>query len=254
MTRFCILLIAYSFAIPLAAQKAEIGGGLGPTFYKGDLQPRFNALNPGLAGNFFLRYNLNKTISFKAAAMYGVVKGDDAKSGDPYQKQRDFSFRNKLFDYNLQVEYNFLNFRTHDGRYEHDWTPYLFGGIGFTSIQSKVLKVGNISKEEKSNSGGNMIFPFGIGVKKMLGPRLNISAEFTTKIFQNRRNASMFDSLDGKQEQLSSPYAFGIDPTDPHIDFYQIPNTMLKDKYFQFSVTISYLIYKLNCNEKQSFF
>lgn len=238
-------LLLWAF-IPLAghAQKVEFGAGGGPTFYKGDLQPRFRPLNPGIGGNLILRYNLDKVISAKLQVMYGLVHGEDRHSGDPFLKERDFSFRNTLLDYALQVEYNFLNFRTHDGHYEHDWTPYLFAGYGRSHTLKKVISAGTNTFSYSNGSTG--IVPFGIGLKKMLGPRLNLSAEFSTRAFLNKKKGSLFDGLDGNAQQNS--YTENGLVSDPRKDdFFLYPNTRQKDKYFQVSVTLSYLIYRVNC-------
>lgn len=250
MTRLLYCFIPVLITLPFSgkAQKVEFGGGGGPTFYKGDLHPRFRALNPGVAGNLFLRYNLNRVISAKAGFMYGVVKGDDSRSGDPYQRSRNFSFSHTVMDYSLQIEYNFLNFRTHNGRYEHDWTPYLFGGVGRThSLSKRFDAAGNSTLPIKNESRANEIIPFGIGFKKILGPRLNISGEFSTKVFLNRRNGSMFDGIDGIQGD--NFYTRLLNPSDPNYSLNINPNTKQKDKYFQASITISYLIYKVHCND-----
>lgn len=237
--------------LPVAAytQKVEFGGGGGPTFYKGDLHPRFRPFNPGAAGNLMLRYNFNRVISAKAGMMFGVVKGDDDRSGDPFQRQRDFSFRNTVLDYHVQVEYNFLNFRTHDGRYEYDWTPYLFGGYGKSKNMKQTYTVGTNTAARSNQRGGNDIIPFGIGIKKVLTPRLNFSAEFSTRIFLNKRNGSMFDGLDGNRRPIANAYFTQNLINDPREnDFFYYPNTQQNDKYFQFSVTLSYLIYTIHCD------
>jgi len=245
-TVYGLLFLAF---IPVAAyaQKVEFGGGGGPTFYKGDLQPRFRPLNPGAAGNLMLRYNFNRVISARANVMYGLIKGDDSRSGDPFQRERNFSFRNTVLDYAVQVEYNFLNFRTHDGRYEHDWTPYLFGGYGKSKNMKRVYAVGANKAVRTNQRGGNDIVPFGIGIKKILTPRINLTAEFSTRVFLNKRNGSMFDGLDGARGQ--NAYSTQNLITDPRqSDFFFYPNTQQNDKYFHLSVTLSYLIYTVHCD------
>lgn len=238
---FCLCL-----PVALCAQKVEFGGGGGPTFYKGDLQPRFRPFNPGIAGDVMLRYNFNRVISARVNAMYGVVPGDDRRSGDPFQRERNFSFRNTVLDYAVQLEYNFLNFRTHDGRYEYDWTPYLFGGYGKSKNMKKVYTVGDQRSVRTNQRGGNDIIPFGIGIKKILTPRLNITAEFSTRVFLNKRNGRLFDGLDGTD--ILDPNAYYNLINDPRRDdFFRIPNIKQTDKYFHISVTLSYLIYRLHC-------
>ena len=242
-------LVWFLFPATVFAQKVEFGGGGGPTFYKGDLQPRFRPLNPSAGANVVFRYNFNKVISAKAQVMYGRIAGDDRRSGDPFLKERDFSFRNTVLDYALQVEYNFLNFRTHDGRYEHTWTPYLFGGLGRMHTLQKEYAAAGI-RTGAGAAESTTILPYGIGLKKVLGPRLNLSAEFSTRAFLNKRKGSGFDGLDARNAMN--------DYNDPRpSDFFDLPNTRQNDKYFHLSVTLSYLIYRINCEtpgKKFSFF
>lgn len=244
----CLYFITLSFLIGQNsfAQKVEFGAGGGPTFYKGDLQPTFRPLNPGMAGTLFFRYNFNRVISLKAHANYGRVHGSDKKSGDPYLEGRGFSFKNDVFDYALQVEYNFLNFRTHNGRYEHDWTPYLFGGYGKSHKFKKVYGFEDAELTITNERKAEDIIPFGIGIKKILGPQWNLSAEFSTRVFINKNNGGTFDGLNSKG---NNKYTFALNSSHPAYNYYYKPNTQLSDKYFHLSVTVSYLIYRVQCND-----
>lgn len=249
-----LFILILGLAFNTTAQKVEFGGGGGPTFYKGDLQPKFNPLNPALGGNVFLRYNFNRIVSAKFNAGYGVVKGNDSRSGDPFQKARDFAFSHQLIDSYIQAEYNFLNFRTHTGRYEYDWTPYFFGGLGYAYTMGSKFSV----KDQIITSGdsfGGIIIPFGVGIKQILTPRLNLTAEFNTKVFFNNNKGAAFDGLNGLNGD--NIYIFGLDNSHPNYDQHILPNTNQKDKYYQITVTLSYLIYGVKCNtpgQRTSFF
>lgn len=241
------LLFLLIFPALMYAQKVEFGAGGGPTFYKGDLHPRFRPLNPGIAGDLMLRYNFNRVVSARVNAMYGLVLGDDSRSGDPFQRERNFAFRNTVLDYTVQLEYNFLNFRTHDGRYEYTWTPYLFGGYGKSMNLKKVYSVGANKSVRTNQRGSNDIIPFGIGIKKILGPRLNLSAQFSTRVFLNKRNGSLFDGLDGRDPLAPNAY-YDLTTDARRDDFFRYPNIQQNDKYFHLSVTLSYLIYTIHCD------
>lgn len=240
------------------AQKVEIGGGGGPTAYKGDLQPKFRLFNPSIAGNAFLRYNFDRVISVKANITYGKVRGNDSRSGNPYLKERGYAFNHNVLDYLLQVEYNFLNFRTHTGRYEHDWTPYLFGGAGMSQSLKKKYSFDVNSHTTSKESKPTVVIPFGIGVKKIIGPRLNLSAEFSTRVFLSKSKGAGFDGLNGldMENPINRYNELGLlsTATPPDYDYFLKPNTQQKDKYFHLSVTLSYLIYKVKCNDPNSKF
>ncbi len=243
---FCLL-----FPLTTLAQKVEFGAGLGPTFYKGDLHPRFNVYNPGVAGDVMLRYNFNRVLSARANVMGGLYKGDDKLSTDPFQRERDFSFRNMVLDYTAQVEYNFLNFRTGDGRYEHSWTPHLFVGVGQSRILQKKLIVGNASSTRAGKGGADNILVYGIGFKKAISSRWNISGEFSTRVYLNKKNGSMFDGLAWFGDDMQNSYDNdGLIPHAPVFDYRLMynGNTRQADKYFHASITLSYLIYRVNCD------
>lgn len=232
-------------------QKVELGAGAGPTFYKGEIHPRFNAINPGVAGDVMLRYNFNRVVSARANVMTGLYKGDDKLSSDPFQKERDFSFRNIVLDYTLQVEYNFLNFRTGDGRYEHSWTPHLFVGAGQSQVLHKRLQVGSMASNRAGKGGADNVLVYGIGFKKAISPRWNLSGEFSTRVYLNKRNGSMFDGLAYFGDEMQNSYDNdGLIPSTSPFDYRLMSNgnTRQSDKYFHASITLSYLIYRVNCN------
>ncbi len=226
------------------AQKLEIGLGLGPTFYKGDIQPTFRVFNPRAASNVFVRYNYNRVISFKANGMIGFVGGNDSKSGNTLNKARDYSFLNTLLDYNAQIEYNFLNFRTDNGRYESNWTPYLFGGFGSTqNIKRKF--VSHTTTVSQAKNSPSQILPFGIGIKKIYNGRWNVGVEFGTRVLLDRKNTDVFDGFGYKENEKFSYYLDTDANSRPkELTF---PNTLQKDKYFHLSFSVSYLFYKVHC-------
>jgi hypothetical protein len=244
-----ILLAFLVFICPIKAQKLEAGIGIGPTFYKGDLQPSFRPFSAKAASNLFFRYNSTRVFSFKINGMYGFVGGNDRKSGDPLNKNRDLSFNNTMLDYNAQAEYNFLNFRTHNNRYEYSYTPYLFGGLGqavllkskYTLKSNDVVTFGPITR-------GMHLF-YGVGYKRIFKNKWNMGLEFGARVPLAKK---YLDELDG----------FGYDGSNPTIkyDFTSVtggqlnlknnPNTLQRDKYFYLSLSISYLHYKLYCPTK----
>jgi hypothetical protein len=230
------------------SQKLEIGVGAGSTYYKGDLQPTFRIWNPSVATNLFVRHNFSKVFSIKGNVSFGSVRGNDKKSGNNLNIYRDLKFNNTLWDYYGQLEYNFQNFRTHNGRYENNWTPYLFGGLGnYQYLKRDFTSRGSVSVTKKI-AGPDPILPFGIGYKKLLNGKWNFGVEFSTRILLRKKNADMFDgfgfSSDGKNTQ--NLYT-AFDSTDKNFSLLNYPNTQGKDKYFMLSFSVSYLFYKVHC-------
>jgi Domain of unknown function (DUF6089) len=242
---FCILVCSF---YTIHAQRIELGGGLGPTFYKGDLQPTFRPLNPRAAMNIFARYNYNRVFSFKANGMAGFVGGNDSKSGNKLNTFRDFSFIQTIGEYNVQAEYNFLNFRTHNGHYESEWTPYLFGGLGqFISLSRSFDSPYAPPTKSTKATGGKLAVFYGIGYKKILNNRWNYGVEFGTRIpTKAKYNDTTFDGF-GYDEDAKPQTSYFVGNINPMLEY---PNTPQPDKYFYVSFSVSYLFYKVYCPPK----
>lgn len=225
------------------SQKIEVGLGVGPTYYKGDLQPTFRVFAPAAASNAFFRYNPSKTLSFKVNGMIGYVKGDDKLSGNTLNKARGNKFLSTLLDYNGQIEYNFLNFRTDQARYESNWTPYLFGGFGYTQILKRKF-TSSTSSTTQPKSSPNPILPFGIGFKKIYRGQWNFGAEFGTRVLLRKSNSDFFDGFGYNKDGEPKSFYPDLLVLSPELTY---PNTTQRDKYFYVNFSISYLFYKVHC-------
>lgn len=229
-------------------QKLEVGGGLGPTYYKGDIQPTFRIFSPMIGTNLFVRYNASKVLSLKANAMVGLVGGNDRKSGNVLNEYRGLKFNNILWDYNAQVEYNFLNFRTHNGRYEHQSTPYLFGGLGNMQFLRRQFTTRKDVKTDINAYGPDPILPFGIGYKIIINSNWNFGVEFGTRVLLSKKNSDLFDGFGFKAKTKTTQNLYiAQDGADKNILLLNYPNTLQKDKYFYLNFTVSYLFYKVHC-------
>ena len=123
------LLIIMLCAFFAQAQKHEFGFGAGGTNYKGDYtNDNFELKNYRPAVLFFYKNNITPAVGIRYHIMVGGIKAVDSKSSDPVYVKRDMSFKNVLYEGALQVEYNFLNYRSNSGRVT--WTPYFAGGLG----------------------------------------------------------------------------------------------------------------------------
>jgi hypothetical protein len=111
------------------AQKQEVGFMGGISTYKGELNPTLldsKFFSP--AGGIFYRYNLNHFFSSKTAICVGQIFGDDAKSSDAFNKNRNLSFSSSILDISTQMEFNFLPYEI--GNKKLPFAPYIFIGIG----------------------------------------------------------------------------------------------------------------------------
>jgi len=112
----------------LNAQEAEIGLWGGVTNSFGDINNSIESmqfLKPG-AGAFF-RYNPNPRIGYYFGLSGGQTFGYDSISSNPYQNQRNLSFRTNVYDFSARLDFNFLPLEREKAKY---WfSPYVFMGL-----------------------------------------------------------------------------------------------------------------------------
>jgi len=215
---FCIAFLGLCGYVQTNAQRINIGGGLGGFNYKGDLSPAFNPLNYLPAGHLLFRYNISPAVSLRAAATLGIVGAKDSRSSDPFIQNRNSSFQSSLSEFSLVSEYNFLNYS--QKRKAKNWSPYLFGGIGFYKFEHQI-RVANYKTSQLS-------IPFGAGLKWEFNRPWSLEFEFGTR----KTFTDYLDNL-GNNVPLNQKPNLG--------------NPALKDIYYYTSVTLSYTFYKIFC-------
>lgn len=123
-----LFLICILYTALAHAQYHEIGGMIGTAHYIGDINPRGPLpKNYHLGGGLVYRYNFTDRLAFKANILYGRVSANDADSDDPWQKNRNLSFRSDIFEVSTQLEINFLTYEIGDER--RPSSPYIFFGL-----------------------------------------------------------------------------------------------------------------------------
>lgn len=204
----------------LFAQRIELGVSGGAFNYKGDIATKVNPrfFRPG--GSAFFRYNLSKAVTFRAAGTGGIITAADQYSKDPFQKERNLAFRSRIMELSLATEYNFLDYS--DRRFAVNWTPYLFGGLGYMFF-SPATKTGTY----KTNG---LVLPFGVGVKCQIRRPWSVGLELGARKTFN-------DYLDN----------LGGDPVTTIKLGQGDPST--KDMYYYLGLSISYTFYKITCPE-----
>lgn len=212
------LLVAGLFiTLSAQAQQIEVGAGLGGMLYKGDVSP---ALNPRFyrpAANLFFRYNVSRSFAVRAGVAIGSIGAADRFSRDPFQQARDYSFRSRLSEGSIDLQYNFLNYKLQPK--VKNWTPYVFAGVGLCSFSNPVIK-----------ARGIINIPLGIGVKYEINRPWSVGLEFGTRFTKH-------DYLDGLGERT---YGTTTSKTAQG-------NPALRDSYTYTAVTLSYTFYKIFC-------
>ncbi|HEV7351467.1 DUF6089 family protein [Telluribacter sp.] len=202
------------------AQKIEIGASVGGLNYKGDIAPNFNFrfFRPG--GSLFFRYNISRSVTFRAEGLYGGITADDQYAKEAFQQARNLSFRTRITEASLVTEYNFLDYANR--RSALNWTPYVFGGLGYMGFKPNP-NAGNYSTK-------GWVLPFGVGVKYQIKRPWNVGLEIGTR----KTFTDYLDNLGG--EILSTNK---LDQGDPS----------RKDMYYYVGFSVSYTFYKIICPE-----
>jgi hypothetical protein len=157
-------LICFSLFLctPCFSQKHETGLSLGATNYKGDYtNDNFELKNYRPAALLFYKNNITPAFGIRYHAMIGWIGANDKNSSDPVYQKRGMSFQKTLIEVAVQLEYNFLNYRSMTNRFK--WTPYFLGGLGIVY-----------------SPNGNMVqpcIPIGVGLRFIVKENWNIGVE-----------------------------------------------------------------------------
>lgn len=191
---FAALVLSLSYAeAQIWLGKSEIGFTVGGMNYIGDLnnQSLFDKVNIACGG--FYRLNFDERWSMRIDIDYGHVEG-----GNPdYIARRNLSFRSYVFEGSMRSEFNFFPFSQRDDHF--NWTPYIFGGLGFFAFNPTAWYTDPISGEKGryalqplgTEGQGTplrpdltpytlkqIMMPFGLGIKYMPNDAVAFSAEY----------------------------------------------------------------------------
>lgn len=226
MRKLLFMLLLMSLATRMSAQddpqyRMEIGAGVGMVSYEGDfngsilknMQPMFSGL---------WRYNFDPYKDIRLSASYGKLKGSskDVNTYYPDYVDAPYSFSNNVLDVSLVFEYNFWPYGTgRDYRGAKRVTPYIYGGLGATSVSggSKSVFTANV--------------PIGFGVKYKAAERLNIGLDWGMHF-------SLSDELDG----VKDPYRVKSSGLFKNTDCYSM---------LQLTLTYSFKAKCRTCNKEE---
>ncbi|HYG15861.1 MAG TPA: DUF6089 family protein [Bacteroidia bacterium] len=178
--------------IGAAQDNVEIGLMLGGTNYIGDMtESQFQEFNPAVG--LMLRYNPNYNFSIRGNALYGSLNGDDENFVSEEKRRRNLDFTSPLFEFSGQVEWNILGYDALGKNKSKRFTPYLFAGVGifkfnpWTKLEDDRVELQPLGTEgqgttplqnRKKYALTQVSLPFGLGIKFMLAPRLNVGLEY----------------------------------------------------------------------------
>jgi opacity protein-like surface antigen len=135
-----LLTAALSSGSVMAQRGWEVGGWAGASNYFGDLNPSFGFRRTNWAAGVIGRFNFNDRICLKMSGNYGNISGYDSDSKNPFQVERNLSFKSALIDGAAQMEFNFMPYNYFD---KNAWfTPYLFLGFNVYNFNPKAQHKG----------------------------------------------------------------------------------------------------------------
>lgn len=201
------------------AQFIEFGGGLGASYYTGDLNHYPRISKSRLAGTAIYRMNLSEIVSLKLALTAGKLSGDDFQPIDELSVQRQYKYSHSFLEFSSVFEYHFIDYRSDIKRIK--WSPYAMLGIGF-------MKLNNTEPAFVDYNRFQFVLPMGGGVKYILGKRLTLGFEAGVR-------------------KTFTDYIDGLSDGDQTIKDYQYGNPKDKDWYFFTGISLTYVLYNIPC-------
>jgi hypothetical protein len=271
LLRIKVLVFLLLFTVKGFAQKTEIGGLLGGSYYWGDVNNNLQLQLIRPAATFFVRYHLDPRFAVRANLSYARVTGADTISRDSkWQTERNLSFWTDIIELSGIVEYNLIADNNKGRRVKNAVIPYVFGGLGAfyynpkatNPITGKTVDLRPLQTNGVGYSSIALCIPLGAGVRVYLNKNWQIGFELGMRYSLS----SYIDDVDGNakypdiaslgsddakvmtdpnQKRLAEIRAAGGDPNVPggKVGRDRGKNNVLSDVYFISGVTVSYRIW-----------
>lgn len=211
-------------------------------YYLGDMNPRghFSFSHPGFG--VFFRYTTNYRYAFKFGVNYGTISGDDKKSSEADQQERNLSFRSRILELHSLAEFNFVDYRI--GHDRHRFTMYIFAGIGmfYFNPQADIgggyenLRQYHTEGQSKAYRRVQPNIPFGVGFKWNVGKKCGIGIEWGPR----RTFTDYLDDLSGVYPDAGNSSVYTNQTTNGSGsagDMRGNPST--KDWYFFYGISLN---------------
>jgi hypothetical protein len=183
----------------------EMGLIAGTSYYIGDINPtKHFGTRLSLAAGMMYRNNISKKIGVKGSFMYGRVEAYDMDAKDPWQVNRNLSFRNDVLEVAVTGEINYFDYQIGDRA--NPISPYLFLGLAYYSMRPQAEYLGNwyelqpLGTEGQGTTEGALKYktsgismPFGAGLKVNLFSILAFNVEWGMR----RTWTDYFDDVSG---------------------------------------------------------
>jgi hypothetical protein len=191
MKKLCLIfLIIFSFSEGFS-QGSELGLFFGVSTYKGELKQELfktDYLHPAFGLQY--RKNFSKHWSANINATFGAISAADSTSDDPFQLERNLSFKSNILELGGRIEFNFFPY--YIGNEDWPFTPFLFIGIAgyrfnpIAEIEDNEFELQPLGTEGQGTSGypdrkkykrTQVSIPYGGGFKFTITPRIGLNIE-----------------------------------------------------------------------------
>lgn len=197
-----LLTLLFAFVCVIGySQEIEVGLKGGVNAFHGDLTPEFIDFESiGYGGGLFMKYHFNPRFNLRVSANYGLFSGSDLNY--PEKILRGLSSESTIIDFTAGAEWNILGVSIYQNqkRFNSNFTPYLFLGVGATMADVAVTAVEGLSLDPldaaKEYPNFSMAVPMGLGIRYSLD-KIVIGIEGTL-------TAGLNDYLDGISKSANS--------------------------------------------------
>lgn len=232
----------------MKGQTLEVGFFGGLSYYMGDLNPAYHFLQPKPSYGVLARYNAGTRWVFKISGYRGKVVGSDAMSNT--NMNRALSFESVITDISATAEFNFFDYFT--GSKRNNWSPYIFGGLGYFTFNPKAngVELSSLGTEGQNvgfagrspYSKWSIAVPFGVGFKFSLNSRISAAVEWgLRKTFTDYiDDVSTTYYLEGPEIDPGNTAEILSDPTMLHEPFQERGNPQTQDWYAFAGLTLTY--------------
>ena len=202
MKKFLFAILVSIFAVPqLGAQslgeKSELGFILGGSYYTGELNRmgHFRQVSP--AAGIIYRYNVHPRLALRGTVFGGHIMGDDAKSKNEFEQNRNLSFKSPLIEGAFGIEFNYMTYATGRLFGERYWyTPYMIVQLSAFYFNPKAELNGQWYELQPLGTEGQgtslssrsqysrvqVSVPMGLGVKFNVRKKVQISLEYGARL------------------------------------------------------------------------
>jgi opacity protein-like surface antigen len=259
MRRLLLLVFFLIQCFVAVSQTWEGGVSIGASGYMGDISPVKPYNFTDLAYGVLVKRNFNGYLAAKLGFTGGTIRGDDAKSGNSYQEDRNLSFRSQISELSLQIEFNLFKYLPGllPGFGSRRTSPYIFTGIGgvafnpVTDYDGSELELAPLQTEGVEYKKYALSVPYGAGVKYNIKGNWNLIGE----IGYRTAFTDYLDDISGRYPDFSTfPPASSLSPvlSDRSISQSGVPEKQRgdfrkRDTYMFSVISLTYTFVPIKC-------